>query len=250
METDNERNRNRMYTGLFFIAAGILLFADKMGAPLPYWLFTWPVGLIAFGLLLGVRHSFRNAGALILIVVGVLNLVDMIYPSLNFDAYTIPLVVITIGVIFIVRPGKGSFKPGRTMEDSYAINQKENFDFAQSEKKNDPSDFIDSTSVFGNVKKNIVSKNFLGGDITCFMGGAEINLLQADIQSRAFLDVTQVFGGTKIIVPANWDIKTEVMTVFGGIEDKRPVQAGNVNPEKLLVIRGTSVFGGIDIRSY
>ncbi|MEJ7677198.1 MAG: LiaF domain-containing protein [Segetibacter sp.] len=82
------------------------------------------------------------------------------------------------------------------------------------------------------------------------MGGAEINLTQADIQDRAVIEATQIFGGTKIIVPPHWNVKSEVIAVFGGIDDKRPMQAGNLNPEKTLVLRGISVFGGIDIRSY
>ncbi len=45
--------------------------------------------------------------------------------------------------------------------------------------------------------------------------------------------------------------KSEVVSVIiGGIEDKRPVLAGNVNYEKVLLLIGTTVFGGIDIRSY
>ncbi len=46
-------------------------------------------------------------------------------------------------------------------------------------------DYIDATTVLGGIHKNIISKNFKGGDITIFMGGAEINLSQADIQGTA-----------------------------------------------------------------
>lgn len=110
-------------------------------------------------------------------------------------------------------------------------------------------DRIESVSIFGGVKKNIVSKNFQGGEIVNFFGGSEINLMQADIKGRVRLEVVQVFGGTKIIVPANWTIHSEMVAVFGGIEDKRPPQL-NAIPDKVLVIEGTSIFGGIDIRSF
>jgi predicted membrane protein len=112
------------------------------------------------------------------------------------------------------------------------------------------ADFIDSTSIFGGTKKVILSKNFKGGDITCFMGGAELDLSQADIKSPVVLDVTQIFGGTKIIVPPTWDVKSEVAAVFGGIEDKRRILTGNLNPDKVVILRGTSIFGGIEIKSY
>src|SRR5690606_6223030 len=81
-------------------------------------------------------------------------------------------------------------------------------------------DRIESVSIFGGVKKNIVSKNFRGGEIVNFFGGSEINLIQADINGRINLEVVQVFGGTKIIVPANWTIHSEMVAIFGGIEDK------------------------------
>jgi hypothetical protein len=38
-------------------------------------------------------------------------------------------------------------------------------------------------------------------------------------------------------------------SVFGNIEDKRQ-ESKITNPEKVLVVDGTSVFGGIEIRNY
>jgi hypothetical protein len=110
-------------------------------------------------------------------------------------------------------------------------------------------DYIDATTVLGGIHKNILSKNFNGGDITIFMGGAEINLSQADIQGTAALDITQIMGGTKIIVPSNWEIRSQLTSVFGNIEDKRQ-NIGVTDPQKVLIIDGTSVFGGIEIRNY
>ena len=73
--------------------------------------------------------------------------------------------------------------------------------------------------------------------------------MQADIKGKVRLEVVQVFGGTKIIVPANWTIHSEMVAIFGGIEDKRPPQLNSI-PDKILIIEGTSVFGGIDIKSF
>ena len=103
--------------------------------------------------------------------------------------------------------------------------------------------------MFGGLHKTIVSKDFKGGDITIFMGGAEINLSQADINGVAMIDITQVMGGTKLIVPPHWEIRSQMTSVFGNIEDKRQ-ESKVTNPEKVLIIDGTSVFGGIEIRNY
>ena len=111
-------------------------------------------------------------------------------------------------------------------------------------------DFIESTSIFGGIKKNILSKKFKGGDVVNIMGGTELNLMQADINGTVILEIVQIFGGTKLIVPAHWEVKPEMVALFGGIEDKRQMQNVTLNPDKILVLKGTTMFGGIDIRNY
>jgi predicted membrane protein len=82
-------------------------------------------------------------------------------------------------------------------------------------------------------------------------GGAEYDLSQADITETATLEINQVFGGTKLIVPSSWEIKSELVAVFGGIDDKRPIMSPNsLSSNKILILKGTTYFGGIDIRSY
>ena len=95
----------------------------------------------------------------------------------------------------------------------------------------------------------ILSKEFKGGDIVNIFGGAEIDLTQADIKGKAVLDLVQIFGGTKIIIPSDWQVQSKMVALFGGIEDKRN-PALPKNPDKILVIDGTSIFAGIDILSY
>ena len=80
----------------------------------------------------------------------------------------------------------------------------------------------------------------------------ELNLMQADTSTRVVLDLTQVFGGTKLIIPPHWKVNAEDMvTIFGGLNDKRPmpVQTGATD-SKIIVLKGTCIFGGIDIKSY
>ena len=38
--------------------------------------------------------------------------------------------------------------------------------------------------------------------------------------------------------------------IFGGIEDKRRMQTITGPPEKTLILKGTVLFGGIEIKSY
>jgi predicted membrane protein len=94
-----------------------------------------------------------------------------------------------------------------------------------------------------------VTKTFKGGDVTSIMGGTEIDLSQADFSGTIVLDVTQIMGGTKIIVPSNWEVRSEVTAIFAGFEDKRQ-QPTAINPDKVLRLQGTSIFGGIELRNY
>jgi hypothetical protein len=153
-----------------------------------------------------------------------------------------------VGAFFIFRsrqspgrhPWSGRYdeKAGNPSASSYS---EENFS---------QDDYIDTTSIFGGTKKNILSKDFKGGDIVNVFGGTELNLTQADIKGSAVLELTTIFGGTKLIVPSNWAIKSEAVTIFGGIEDKRQMPPSSEQPDKVLLLRGTVIFGGIDIKSF
>ncbi len=118
-----------------------------------------------------------------------------------------------------------------------------------SENCNDP-EILNINSIFGGIKRFICSKNFKGGSIVTFMGGAEINLMQADIIQPIIIEVSNLFGGTKLILPSNWDIKNEVTVVFGGVEDKRNMTALSPDPGKTVYLKGNSLFGGIELNKY
>ncbi len=83
-----------------------------------------------------------------------------------------------------------------------------------------------------------------------FMGGAEINPMQADIQHPVILEVNNIFGGTKLIIPSNWDVKNEISAVFGGVEDKRSFNNSVPDSNKKILLKGSCVFGGIEVTNY
>lgn len=246
--------RDRALAGIFLIIAGSLLFAYKMGAPLPDWLFTFPTILIAIGLIAGLKHRFRHPAWIIPFGVGIFLSMDHWFPGVHVREYTAPVIIIMLGLFFLLRP-KHFHKHRHSRFKHFHQHRLEWKEKMRREMMEDQDistagDSIDSVSVFGSVKKKVVSKNFSGGEITCFMGGAELDLSQADIQGRVVLDITQLFGGTKLIIPPHWDLKSDMAAIFGGIEDKRPLHGTVADMNKVLVLRGTSIFGGIDITSY
>lgn len=111
-------------------------------------------------------------------------------------------------------------------------------------------DYVNTTSVFGSVNKAILSKDFKGGEIVNVFGGTELNFTQADINGKVFIDVTQLFGGIKLIVPPHWQVTSDMAAVFAGIDDKRRPGSIPLSDDKILVLKGTSIFAGVEIRSY
>ena len=82
------------------------------------------------------------------------------------------------------------------------------------------------------------------------MGGTEINLTQADIQNKVTIDTTNIFGGTKIIIPPTWDVQSDIVAIFGGVDDKRQILSQASDPTKTIRLSGICIFGGIEIRSF
>jgi len=257
------RRSGRIWAGLFLLLVGGVLLLDQLGFPLPDWLFSWHVLLIAIGLFIGFRSHFQNFAWLVLILIGSAYTIQDYYPTMQLHRFILPGVLILIGFVFITGRGGGRGR-GPKWHREWHEEWEKNWDkhrwkngpggnistgFSSTRQGYSSEDFIDSTSIFGGVHKKIVSKTFKGGDIVTIMGGTEIDLSQADFTGMIRLDVTQIMGGTKIIVPSHWEVRSEVNAIFAGFEDKRQ-QPAVVNLEKILVIDGTSIFGGIELKNF
>jgi hypothetical protein len=236
-----EPNRSgRVMGGAFIVILGVIFLLRQAGVEIPYLKFSWETILIAVGLYLGFRHSFKGFGWLVPIIIGIVFLTKDYYPELEIHRYIWPIAIIAVGLFMILKKNKiGTDQNWRSWDGN------------MNETSGD--DFIDSTVIFGGVKKNIISKNFRGGEAVTVFGGTEINLTQADVPNPIVLDLTQVFGGTKLLVPPHWKIQSQdVVCILGGVEDKRPIMAdpSAADSNKILILKGTCILGGIDIKSY
>ncbi len=251
IKTTPQKHNSRMWLGFCLLFAGGILLAQRAGIPLPVKIiFNWQLFLIVFGFIIGIRHKFRGNGWLVMMLVGGFFYIDDYYPALLIHQYLWPGFLICIGLIFIIRP-RQLWHHEHSEKWKYWKEKKQ--DWEQQYKESSPSgeDYIDMTTVLSGTKKNILSKDFKGGDVVSVLGGTELNFSQADINGRVILELTQVLGGIKLIVPPHWDVRTEiVVSIFAGVEDRRPSDAKVVDPNKVLILKCTSLLGGIDIRSY
>ncbi|WP_299705636.1 hypothetical protein [uncultured Pontibacter sp.] len=267
--------------GTFLLLVGLLLLVAKLNIMFfPPGFFSWPMLLIALGIFLGIKNSFRKPGWLVLVVIGVFFMLDYYYiDNISLKRFFWPALIISLGVWLMVRPKKrnpwenqvgsgtnprpeetpgyytdpvnGAYPGGYTDYTGNETYTSSGYDGAQGYTAGGPEDHIDSTAVLGGIKKNIVSKNFKGGEVVSVFGGTELNLMHADIQHPIVLEATQIFGGTTLIVPPHWQIKSdEMVAILGGIDDKRPSLPQGYDPNKVLILKGTTLFGGLSIKSY
>lgn len=252
-KSSNQKS-GKALVGFILLGLGFILLLKSLHLYfIPGWIFSWPVFLIIIGVFIGSRQGYNRPASFIPLAIGVLFLSNKIIPDMELGRFFWPFMIIGIGAYLIFGRKKSPEMNNplweKRVDQEFQAESNDYDSRGQFNTNGFSGDRVESASVFGGIKKNIVSKNFQGGEIVNFFGGSEINLMQADIKGVVKLEVVQVFGGTKIIVPSNWTVQSEMVAIFGGIEDKRPPQL-NPFPDKVLIIEGTSIFGGIDIKSF
>lgn len=250
---EKSHRRGKILGGLIVVGIGSLFLAREMGMYMPHWIFSWKVMLIVIGIFVGVKHSFRKTGWIIPIIIGSAFLLRDNFPELAISHYIWPIAIIFFGLMIMFKPrrkGCGNHRAYRRWSRHQNWQHKSEQWAAWQEKKNSDN-YLELNTVFGGIEKNIITKDFKGGEINVVFGGAEIDMTQADFTGRIELEIHTVFGGTKLIVPPHWEIKSEITAVLGSVEDKRKIIRDlSVNASKILVLRGDVVFGGIEIQSY
>lgn len=244
-EEKSGRSKKAVFTGILIITLGVLWLLRRMDLHIPYWILSWEMIMIIVGVFIGLSDNFRKPSSWILIGLGGFFLLnDLFYIPFNIWQFFWPALVIIIGLIILIRPGK-AFVFGKKPEDLFG--SRHNFSDEDGFQKGDKLDVV---AVFNGLKKIVTSKNFLGGEVVTVFGGSEINLMQADFSQPIKIEAVVIFGGLKLIVPRNWEVRTDVVTILAGTEDKRMSSIEVIPEDKIIQISGVVIFGGVDIVSY
>ena len=234
---EQRRIRSKVLAGVLVILLGLFYLLKVLGIQLPINHISWEFILIGVGLVHLVKHNFKKSGGYIMIIIGSIFLIDDL-PNIDIDTKVVwPLLIIFFGGLMIY---KALFKKKGHSESTIVFDD-------QTEMTSDQ--YFESSSIFGGVNKNVVSSDFKGASVTSIFGGTEINLMKADIQENAIIDTTCIFGGTTIIIPDNWQVKNEITTILGSVEDKRAIELSEISG-KILILKGSCILGGVDIKSY
>lgn len=216
--------------GFFWIFKNFGLIPDFI----PHYLYSWEIVFVFVGIFILLTKRAIIPG-LIFIGVGLFLILPDI-PSFHFVQIWMlwPILLIAIGMSLLLQ-NRGHHEDG-------------------SPRRKDESrdDYVDEISIFSGGEKIITSKNFKGGKITSIFGGSEINMLNAELaKGSAYIDVTAIFGGAVLIVPDTWNVKTDLVTIFGGFSDKRTIISETKDGEEsVLYVKGVVMFGGGELKSY
>ena len=231
-----QHTQMRIVLGLAIMATGFAVLLDHLGyfqGFLDTYILKWQIVLIALGVVFLFSHENKGPAVILLAIGGAFYARDILDLQINFWQFFLPGLLILIGILTIV---KSRGEP-----------------FHSSKKNLRGDDYFEEVAVFGGGDRTIVSQNFKGGRILAIFGGSNFNMVHSKLApGKNYIDVLAIFGGMKLVVPEDWNIKVNVVAIFGGFSDKHRILTSTVNPdsEKQLIIKGVVFFGGGEIKSF
>ncbi|MDP3463172.1 MAG: DUF5668 domain-containing protein [Bacteroidales bacterium] len=242
METKPTYPDRRIVAGLLLIVAGGLLLLDRMDMipfNLSHYIISWKTLLIGIGLIILASRENRTTGWIFVGLGVIFWLPELFQYQIRLSTIFWPALLIGIGLIIISR------RSDKTVSGNHAhvFSSKKTID-------DNADEYIDETAIFGGGNSRVISSNLRGGKITAIFGGTDIDMKHAvPAADGCSIDILVIFGGTNLIVPEDWQVKSEIVSIFGGFSDKRIVPA-SVNTSKLVIIKGVAIFGGVELKSY
>ena len=113
------------------------------------------------------------------------------------------------------------------------------------------NDFFEVNNFMGGSKKEFNYPTFRGGIINSIMGGSEIDLRGSEMDKTATIEVFLLMGGAKIMVPQDWNVAFETINIMGGTKDQiQGEESNSENTNKTLIIKGTVLMGGLQVKRY
>jgi len=229
---ESNRNIGRGIIGIVLILIGIAFIGrtlDFFPNRIMHYIFTWEMILIVIGIIFISTKENKTTGWILLIVGLVFWIPEFVHIPYSIRRLFWPTMLIVVGVVIILR--STSYK--RPSINSNSV------------------DYIDDVSILGGGDKVITSDNFKGGKITSIFGGSKIDLRNAKLApGQNVIDVFCLFGGTTIIVPVGWNVKHDVVSIFGGFSHKRNSGSDTtIEIGKELVVKGFAMFGGGEIKN-
>jgi predicted membrane protein len=223
------------------IVAGCLLLLFNIGfisSDLKDIFFSWQMLLIVIGIISLLSSDNHTPGYVLISIGAIFLLPEIFHFTFSVSHLIIPAILIAIGIILLLKR-----IPSRTGHQYFPGNQ----DIPQPLENG----YVHEENFFSGSKQRFDQEVFRGGHISCVFGGSELDLTRTTLaEGNNALDNTTIFGGVTLIVPSDWKIILRTTSIFGGFTDKRMHIKESGDTSRVLVIKGSTIFGGGEIKSY
>lgn len=252
MDYESKNISTRGIIGLLFIIMGGLFLLNNMGiieGNISHIIFSFPSILIFVGVV-SLLNGRRVIFGTLTLFFGIILMLPKIYPDIHYDDGTVfSIFLICAGLLILFRKKTHSYRHQKINEVCDDFRQRD-WKKEWNTKSDINEDKIDDVAIFGGGKRVLHSNNFQGGNITAIFGGSEIDLSECKLApGENYIDVLAIFGGTTIIVPKDWKVIVNVFPLFGGFSIKGRKDPGvDYDPTKALIIKGTVIFGGGEVK--
>lgn len=219
---------NKIIWGLIFIIVGIIVGTNSLNITNINLFFSgWWTLLIIIPSIIGLFKKEGILGSFIGLAIG-LTLLLGIRDVIDFNIISsliLPFILITIG-FYIIFNNVINNKVSEKIK-SIGINGLENITATFSEQK---------------IKKD--NEKFSGANLDAVFGGISLDLEKATFDKETIIKTSAIFGGIKIKVPDNVNIKLKSTSIFGGVSNKI---TNKKDDKKIIYIEAFCLFGGLEI---
>ncbi|MDB4534051.1 cell wall-active antibiotics response protein [Vicingaceae bacterium] len=227
------RTDKRSFIGFGLIFLGLLFIGKKSGlipSEVTHYVFSWPSLFIGLGLL-NIFVKQKMQVGLIFLSAGLIWMAWRIFDiPVDLKDMMWPIIAVVVGALMVTVKNRHRNESGDQSSEHY----------------------VDMLTLFGGGSRKITSDQFSGGKVTSVFGGSEIDLTGAKLKDgECVVDFFTMFGGSEVAVPRGWEVHVDVVSIFGGFEDKRgPVDLNSEDGKQVLIVKGFSIFGGGEVKSY
>lgn len=255
---ERKRSDKRFYFGVLLIALGVILILERLNLipeSMADALISWQMLLVGVGILSLIGGN-RTAGIIMIVIGGTFMIPELITVPHEIRRIYWPLILVLLGILILMKQrdhrkwnnlGNGNNFSGT---DNNSPDQPDPLD---SSKNTESFNTFDDFVIFGGREIFVNSPALVGGKATSIFGGIEFDLRKATLRpGGATIDCVSVFGGCGFKIPMDWNVRNEVTTIFGAFTDKRGETYNDryYDPSKTLVIKGVSLFGGIEVKHF